>query len=82
MSYINHNSFVLVAGASTLLLAFFLLRDGIESRDLIAITALALGFTLAFFLLRPGPSTTNEASRVIAQIGAGKPVLLEFQSNF
>lgn len=82
MKIINQYSFVLVAVVVWLGLAAFLLRDGVQTADILALAALAVGFGLAFWLLRPGPSTLDETEQVMERIGAGKSVLLEFQSNF
>jgi hypothetical protein len=48
----------------------------------VALGALGLGLGLAFLLLNPGASTLTEAEVVQARIGAGVPVLLEFQSVY
>lgn len=82
MQFFNQNSFVLMAVVFWLGLAVFLLRDGVQMNDIIALAALAAGFGLAFWFLRPGPSTLDETEQVMARIGDGKPVLLEFQSNY
>ena len=82
MQFLNQNSFVLIAVVCWLVLAALLLRDGAKVNDVIALASLAAGFGLAFWLLRPGPSTLDEADQVMSRIGAGKPVLLEFQSNY
>jgi hypothetical protein len=44
--------------------------------------ALTLGLMLSFLLLQPGSSTAQDTGEVLAQIGSGQPVLLEFQSNY
>jgi hypothetical protein len=80
--FINQHSFSLFAGASLLLLAAYLFRDGIQSSDIIAFGALILGLVIAFGLLQPGPSTLSAVAEVEAKIGAGKPVLIEFQSLY
>ena len=82
MKIINQYSFVLVGLVVWLGLGVFLLQDGVKTTDILALAALAAGFGLAFWLLRPGPSTLDETEQVMERIGAGKPVLLEFQSNF
>ena len=82
MKTINQYSFVILGAVLWLGLAAFLLRDGVKNTDILALLALAVGFGLAFWLLRPGPSTLNETEQVMERIGAGKPVLLEFQSNY
>jgi hypothetical protein len=82
MQFINQNSFTIISGVIWLGLAVFLLRDGVTVQDVIALAALAAGIGLAFWFLRPGPSTLDETEQVMARIGTGKPVLLEFQSNY
>lgn len=82
MTFINQYSFLIVAVATILLLGFYLLRKGIEGSSFIAIGALVLGILLAFLLLRPGSSFSQETENVLAQIGSGQPVLLQFQSNY
>lgn len=79
---LNQYSFLLAAALGLLVLAFALLRDGVRASDLIALAALALGFTAAFALLRPEASAVDDAEATLAQIGSGTPVLLEFQSPF
>jgi lipopolysaccharide export LptBFGC system permease protein LptF len=83
MRFINQYSFTLTAAAAVLTLAFFfLLRGGPRAADLIAAGAMALGLGLAYWLLQPGPSTLSSVEQMTAEIGAGKPVLLEFQSPY
>lgn len=82
MQFINQNSFTLMGVILWLGLAVFLLHDGVKANDVIALASLAAGLGLAFWFLRPGPSTLDETEQVMARIGAGKPVLLEFQSNY
>lgn len=80
--WVNQHSFLVVAGAALLVLAAFLLRDGLRPADLVAIGALCLGLALAYALLRPAAADGSEADAVRAQIGQGRPVLLEFQSPY
>jgi hypothetical protein len=82
MSFINQHSFLLAGAMALALLGLALFRDGVKPTDWIALGALGLGLGIAFWLLRPGPSTLNQARAVRARIGAGKPVLLMFQSNY
>ena len=82
LKYVNQHSFVLSAIGIFALVGYWLLRDGIKPIDLIALAALLAGLLIAFFLTRPGPSTLSDAGSVSAQIGAGRHVLLEFQSNY
>lgn len=80
--FINHHSFSLFAAASLLLLATYLFRDGIQSSDVVACGALVVGLVIAYAFLQPGPSTLSAVDDVEAKIGAGQPVLLEFQSPY
>ena len=64
------------------LLAIWLFRDGITLNDLLAFGALALGLGIAYFFFNPGESSETDPEVVMEQIGAGTPVLLEFQSPF
>ncbi|NIM95272.1 MAG: hypothetical protein GTO18_16360 [Anaerolineales bacterium] len=82
MSFINQYSFVITALVIIIIFAIILFRKGIEANDVIAVGALLIGFILAFIFLRPGESTLNETDEILNQIGKGKPVFLEFQSNF
>lgn len=80
--FINQHSFSLFAAASIIVLAIYLFRDGVESGDFIAFGALILGLVIAYGLLQPGPSTLAQVDQVEAKVGAGQPVLLEFQSPY
>jgi hypothetical protein len=81
-TWINQNSFVLAAAATILVAAVLLLRDGIRSSDLLALAALAAGVWAAQALLRTPAGSGEEVHAIRAQIGAGKAVLLEFQSPY
>lgn len=80
--YFNQHSFTISAIATWILLAIWLLRDGARSSDLIALGALGAGLVTAYLLFSPGPSTEPDPEQVLAHIGAGTPVLLEFQSPY
>lgn len=80
--YFNQHSFTITAVAAVAILAIWLLRGGVQTRDLLAVVALALGLGLAYRLFNPGSSTETDAEMVLSQIGAGTPVLLEFQSPY
>jgi len=80
--FVNQHSFLLVGIAGIVILAFVLLRDGVQPNDWIALLAAALGLAAAYGLFQPGASTHSEVERVLAQIGAGRPVLLELQSPY
>jgi hypothetical protein len=81
MSLINQQSFIFFAVLVLGLVAFFLLRDGPRRRDFAILAFLMLGIAGLWYLLRPTASAGYAAAdQVRAQIGAGTPVLLEFQS--
>jgi hypothetical protein len=80
--WVNQHSFLLAASAALVVLAVILLRDGVRGSDLVALGALCLGLALAYALLRPGESTLRQATAVRAEIGQGRPVLLELQSPY
>lgn len=81
-SFLNQHSFLVAAAAAFLFLAVFLLRDGVQGGDLLALGSLCLGLALAYALAAPGRSSTSDAAAVRARIGAGQTVLLEFQSPY
>ena len=80
--FLNQHSFTFGAALALGLLAIWLFRDGITLNALLTFGALGLGLGIAYFFFNPGESTENDPEIVIAQIGAGTPVLLEFQSPF
>lgn len=82
MAFFNQHSFTLSALVLIIILSVLLFRDGVQPNDFIALGALILGFTAAFMLFRPGESTFDEADELVAVIGQGTPILLEFQSNY
>ena len=71
--FANQYSFALGGAMSLAVLAIWLFRDGITLNDLLAFGALAF---------KPGESSENSSAAVLEEIGAGTPVLLEFQSPF
>jgi hypothetical protein len=81
-AWVNQNSFVLAAGAAFLVIAIWLLRDGVRWGDLLALGAVALGLWAAHALLRPPAGDSADAASIHAEIGAGVPVLIEFQSPY
>ena len=80
--YLNQHSFTVISAMTLVALAVYLFRDGIQTGDMLAFGALALGLGLAYFLFRPGASTETDPKAVLEEIGAGDPVLLEFQSPY
>ncbi|MEE9216541.1 MAG: hypothetical protein V3U32_03820 [Anaerolineales bacterium] len=80
--FLNQHSFTFGAAFALAMLAIWLFRDGITLNDLLTFGALGLGLGIAYYFFNPGESTETDAEAVIEQIGAGTPVLLEFQSPF
>ncbi len=83
MQLINQYSFPFLGGVILLILAAILLRRGGTDGLLVPLAAIILGFLFAFWLFSPGASAeTSDAAKVDEIIGAGKTVLLEFQSPY
>jgi drug/metabolite transporter (DMT)-like permease len=80
---VNQYSAVLSAALLTLVLGFFLLNKGFKWPNLLALAAILVGLILVWLALRPTQTQqSNTAAQVQARIGAGVPVLLEFQSLY
>ncbi|MEE9512725.1 MAG: hypothetical protein V3V46_01500 [Anaerolineales bacterium] len=83
MQLINQYSFPFLAGVILLTLAGILLRKMGTNGLLVPLAAMIMGFLFAFWLFSPGASAeTSDAAKVEEVIGAGKAVLLEFQSPY
>lgn len=81
-TFVNHYSFPLLFAVVGLVLAVFLLRDGVRLPDILALGALLLGFLISYRAFSAGESTTDRVQDVEAAIGGGRPVLLEIQSPY
>lgn len=82
-SLFNQYSLFLILVAFLALLAFLLFRKGIRIQEIIAFIVIFAGLAVAWVALRPTQTPLSEAaSDVQARIGAGRPVLLEFQSPY
>lgn len=81
MAFVNQHSFVLMATGFILLVAFLALRGGPDVRGLLALTVVVLALGLTYLMLRP--EAQDHSRQLVDQaIGAGKPVLLVFQSPY
>jgi len=81
MSFINQYSYFITSIFVTVVVAFFLLRDGLSRRDVIAITSIIGAFIIAWFFIRPTPSNITQ-DQIESMLKSGKPTLIEFQSEY
>lgn len=79
--FFNHNSFALILGFVWVVVAFLLLRGGVNGRKLLVLGGATILLTAGYLSFRPATATGDPAQQVREQIGTGKPVLLEFQSQ-
>ena len=80
--FINHYSFLIFLMPATTLALFILLRGkGARWKQLLSVI-LVLGAAVLFFVFNPGETVTDasEARDLVAT--AGKPILLEFYSDY
>jgi hypothetical protein len=82
MKFINQHSFFIFAGLLSLAFMVFILRAGTTIPRLFLILVLLLVLVSIYMRYNPGSSSTNEIQQIQARIGNGKPVLLEFQSQY
>jgi hypothetical protein len=82
-SAFNQYSLLLTAIGILTVAAFFLFRKGLRLQEVIAFLVIFAGLFVAWLALRPTQSPlSSAATEVQSRIGAGKPVLLEFQSPY
>ena len=79
--FFNQNSFLVTVVFVWLVAGGFLLRGGLTPRAMAVFAGITILLAAVFFLLRLDPGTRDPASGIKVQIGAGKPVLLEFRSQ-
>lgn len=83
MTITNQYSFVFLGLGTLIVILSFMRWRRIDWRStLIVGVVIALVFTGAFFVFRVGASDVASVDSAQAQIGSGKPTLLEFYSNF
>ena len=78
--FINHNSFALLAAILWLTAAGTIIRKMPNQRGWLILAIASVVILTGFFALRPAPAEDGEAAEINAQIGMGKPVLLEVRS--
>jgi thioredoxin 1 len=82
-AFFNQYSFILLAVVLALMSGIILLTRKPRWNDYLAFGALVLGLTLAWGMLHPRQTPLmDDAQKVRDMIGAGTPVLLEFQSPY
>lgn len=79
---INQYSFAIVAVLIIALALYALSRRGFRKLDWVLLAALAGLLVAAWWVMHPTASPIESAEAVRAKIGAGTPVLLEFQSPY
>jgi len=79
--FFNHNSFLMSVVILWLAAAWVLLRKERDWRRWLAFGAVSVVLLMGYYALRPAQATSGDADALHAQIGAGQPVLLEFQSQ-
>lgn len=82
MNLINQYSVVLLVFVGLAVAMVILLRRGINPKRLLILVLMALGVFAAWRLARPVQTDYSDLADLRAQIGAGRPVLLEFQSPY
>ncbi len=79
----NHYSFLWIAVALTIVAGLVLLTNKPRLRDFLSFGVIVAGLLVAWLILHPRQSALmGDAKSVQAMIGAGTPVLLEFQSPY
>ena len=78
---INHNSFLVVVVFLWLIAGGFFLRGDQSPRSIAIFIGITVVLAGGFFFTRLEPGSRDPAEEVKKQIGAGKPVLLEFRSQ-
>ena len=76
-------SFVLIALGLVIAAGFILLTNKPKWNDYLAFSVIVIGLFAAWVILHPRQSPLmDDAKKVREMIGAGTPVLLEFQSPY
>lgn len=80
---INQYSFVIISFVLAAVAGFFLLRKQPTRNNFLAFGVLVAALIVAWVFVHPRQTLLiTDAKTVKAAIGAGKPVLLEFQSPY
>jgi 4-hydroxybenzoate polyprenyltransferase len=80
---INQYSFVIISLLLIIAAGFFLLRHQPTLKHYLILGVIVIGAIAAWMIIRPRQTPLiKNADSIKALIGAGKPVLLEFQSPY
>jgi UPF0716 family protein affecting phage T7 exclusion len=82
MQFINQHSFLLAILFLLALAVYTLVRVQAKLGAYLLLGLALAGVVIAWALFRPSPTEVGDAAAVQAQIGAGLPVLLSFQSPY
>src|SRR5512141_2745103 len=81
--FFNHYSFLWIAVCLTIVAGLVLLTNKPRLRDFISFGVIVAGLLVAWLVLHPHQTPLmNDATSVQAMIGAGTPVLVEFQPPY
>jgi hypothetical protein len=79
----NHYSFIWISIGLSIAAGLVLLTNKPKLRDFISFGVIVAGLLTAWIILHPRQTPLmNDAQAVTDMIGAGKPVLIEFQSPY
>ena len=79
----NQYSAIWIASAFILLVILIIFRKKPRAGDLVALAVVTIGLGIAWMALRPTQTPLMDDARMFQEmIGAGTPVLLEFQSPY
>jgi hypothetical protein len=80
---VNQYSALWIAGAFVLLVILIIVRHEPTLSDYIALGVVVVGLVVAWVTLHPRQTPLMDDAKMVQEmIGAGKPVLLEFQSPY
>ena len=80
---VNQYSAIWIAAALMLLMVLILFRHKPKISDFVALGVVLAGLLIAWSVLHPRQTPLMDDARMVQEmIGAGKPVLLEFQSPY
>jgi hypothetical protein len=82
MNPLNLYSLPLLFTLVMLLLGVYFIRRGLNRRHALLLGILALGMVAIWYVVRPVQTPHEDLTDLRSQIGAGLPVLLEFQSPY